>query len=112
VMPAESSPVKSQDLQIDVLQVGLVLIQGWGRVREKAFQFRVKHGKWEFAVFEDPSVQPWDIDLPGDRYSGMYITQEWKYGDLSEPAASAIIRRCADAYLYMIGRRQSDLGHE
>ena len=104
--------MKPQDLQIDVLQVGSILIQGWGRVREKPFQFCVKHGKWEFAVFEDTSVQPWDVDLPGDRCPGMYITQEWKHGEQSEAAGSAIIRRCADAYLYMVGRRQSDLTDE
>ena len=42
----------------------------------------------------------------------MYITQKWKKGELTEAAASAIIRRCAEAYLYMIGRRQSDLATE
>lgn len=100
--------MKPQGLQIDVLEVGTVLIQGWGRVRDKPFQFHVKRGDWEFAVFEDPSLRPWDIDLPGGHYPGMYITQKWTEGELSEPVASAIIRRCADAYLYMIGRRQSD----
>ena len=101
--------MKAQDLQIDVLEVGSILIQGWGRVREKPFQFRVKYGEWEFAVFEDSSLHPWDIEVPGGRYMGMYITQEWKDAQLTEAAESAIIRRCADAYLYMIGRRQSDL---
>jgi hypothetical protein len=99
--------VKPQDLEMDALEVWPDFIQGWGRVCGRLFQFRVKHGRWEFAVFENPSLDPWDVDRPSDRYPGMYITQEWTKGELTEPAA--IIRRCAEAYLYAIGRRQSDL---
>ncbi|HEY3807364.1 MAG TPA: hypothetical protein VGL61_32405 [Kofleriaceae bacterium] len=101
--------MKSQDLQIEELTVSDGLVQGWGKIINRPFQFRAKHGSWEFAVFEDESLEPWDIDLPGEDHAGMYIIQRQKQDVMTRADADRTITRCADAYLFMIGRRQSDL---
>jgi hypothetical protein len=100
--------MKSQDLLIEELLLDSNLVQGWGKVAARPFQFRAKHGFWTFAVFENPSLAPWDIDLPGEEQPGMYIIQPYSSA-MTREWAERTIRHCADAYLFMSGRRQSGL---
>ncbi len=104
--------MKPQDLKIEELTVGTYLVLAWGRVLEYPFQFRAKHGSWTFAVFQEASVQPWDLDLPGPRQAGMCIVHPKDAAEMSEAEARRIVMRCAEAYLYMTGRRRSDLSSE
>ena len=101
--------MKPQDLEIEHLQTGGGLIQGWGKVRGKPFQFHAKHGTWQFAIFEDASVEPWDVDVPDENCPGMYIIQRQAGAEVMvREKAEALIARCASAYLAMIGRRLPD----
>ena len=102
--------MKATDFHIEHLDASTGFIQGWGKVCGRSFQFTAKHGAWAFAVFENGELQPFDIDIPGEHARGMYITQLQKPGEMSKDEAVRVLRRCADAYLYMIGRRQGDLG--
>ena len=101
--------MKATDLQIEELQVAPGFVQGYGHVRDKPFEFRAKRGFWEFTVCEDESLPPWVVDPPSEHQPGMYIIQRQKSPEMSYSEAERIILRCADAYLFMIGRRQSDL---
>jgi hypothetical protein len=101
--------MKPHDLQIEHLEAAGALVQGWGRLREKPFQFHANRGRWQFAVFDNPLLEPWDYDLPVEHHTGMYMNQRYESEELAYAEAERIILRCADAYLFMIGRRQSDL---
>ncbi len=101
--------MKPHDLQIEELHASPGLVQGYGRVKDRPFEFRAKHGCWEFSVCEDSSLPPWAVERPTEHQPGMYIIQRQKSAEMSYAEAERIIRRCADAYLFMVGRRQSDL---
>ena len=100
--------MKAQDLKITFLQVAAELTQGYGTVARRPFQFREKYGTWEFSVFEDESLEPWVRDYPSEHCAGMAVVQPTKK-PMTTSEAERIITRCAEAYLFMIGRRQSDL---
>ena len=76
------------------------LISGWGKAKRKPFQFQAKHGRWTFAIFEKPDLEPFDLDIPDD---GMYVAGNWREDHASPEAglkaAREIIHRCVHAYL-------------
>jgi hypothetical protein len=104
--------MKPQDLIIEDSQVSSDLAQVHGTVCGHRFQFHAKYGMWEFAAFADSTLKPWVQDIPSDKHVGMYIIQPIKPSAMTEAGIQRIIARCAEGYLFLIGRRQSDLTDE
>lgn len=81
-------------------------VQAEGTVDGDAFYFRARNESWEFAVSEDPAIDPASIQT---EEHGFYRTALYPGGPcaashlpLSE--AEALIRRCASEYLESRGR--------
>ncbi len=87
-------------------------VQAEGTISGKPFYFRARHEHWSFAVSENPSVDPVDIQTPEQGSAYGYFAEE-RYGtetsDASHmplEAAARIIERCADVYLRMRAGRE------
>ena len=82
-------------------------VQAEGSICGKAFYFRSRHEHWNFAVSEDPDVDPADIQTSEQGSARGFFVEE-KYGEKSFAAsympleeAERIIGRCAEMYLRM-----------
>jgi hypothetical protein len=81
----------------------LCVIEGHEAARlgnhNRPFQFQEKHGLWGFAVFENASTGPWDIDRPGEEELGMHIiqrqNQEMTREDAERRSRVALTRTCS-----------------
>lgn len=72
-------------------------VQAEGTVDGHAFHFRARNEIWEFAISEDPAVDPATIST---EEHGFYRTAEYpRASHLPLPEAEALIRRCAGEYL-------------
>lgn len=76
-------------------------VQAEGTVDGHAFYFRARHGIWEFAISEDPSVDPATIE---HEEQGFYRTAVYPGGPFAASClplseAEALIRRCAGEYI-------------
>ena len=80
-------------------------VQAEGTISGKPFYFRARHKHWSFAVSENPSVDPADIQASEQGSAHGFFVEE-KYGE--EPFAAShmpleeaerIIGRCAEMYL-------------
>ena len=76
-------------------------VQAEGAVDGHAFYFRARHESWEFAISEDPAVDPASIQ---SEEHGFYRTAVYPGGPRAAsyiplPEAEALIRRCASEYL-------------
>ena len=87
-------------IEIESLTGDAFLMQGWGRVANKPFQFHATRGRWTFAVFKNPLLEPWDIDAALDQ-DGMFASGKWSDDLVPADAveqAEQIIRKCLAAY--------------
>jgi len=90
--------MRSQELLIEELLVEGGMVQAWGTIAARPFQFRAKHGVWDFAVFEDRRLGPWDRDYPTEDAPGMHIVQRYTDEPTREDAEGTIVQ-CAEAYV-------------
>jgi len=91
--------VDDSDVIIEDLSGSADLMQGWGKLRKKPFQFHARRGVWKFAIFENPDLGPFDSNIPDE---GMLVTGKWRDQSVSNEealaAAREIILRCCRAY--------------
>jgi hypothetical protein len=91
--------VDDSDVIIEHLEGAPDLVQGWGKLKLRPFQFHARRGVWTFAIFENPDLEPFDSDVPDE---GMYVTGRWREDFKSNKdglaAAREIILRCCRAY--------------
>ncbi len=76
-------------------------VQAEGTVDGHAFYFRARHETWEFAISEDPALDPAMI---WSKEHGFYRTAVYPGGPRAASyipllEAEALIRRCASEYL-------------
>ncbi len=84
---------------------GAAPVQAEGTVAGHPFYFRARHEHWSFAISEDSSVDPVDIQTreAGDKHGffreASYGTEPFAASYLPAIEAEAIIRQCATDYL-------------
>lgn len=76
-------------------------VQAEGTVDGHPFYFRARHDTWEFAISDDPAVDP--VAIQSEEH-GFYRTALYPGGPraashLPLHVAEALIRRCASEYL-------------
>jgi hypothetical protein len=76
-------------------------VQAQGTVDGHALYFRARNESWEFAVSEDPAVDPASIQSEVHRFyrTALYPGGPRAASYLPLPEVEALIRRCASEYL-------------